>query len=95
MLESRNLEVRDVVELLGGEVTNSQMGILHSAVRDLKAKGKEYDLALLLDTIRESASNAKWGLVSSIESLVSLGIFTGSGTSIESLVQPKKVRSST
>lgn len=91
VLESRNLEVRDVVELLGGEVTNSQMGILHAAVRDLKAKGKDYDLAIMLDLIRESASNAKWGLVSSIESLVSLGIFTGNGTPIESLVQPKKV----
>jgi hypothetical protein len=91
IIESRDLEVRDVVELLGGDVTNSQMGILHAAVRDLKAKNKDYDLTVLLDTVRESASNAKWGLVSSLESLVSLGIFTGNGTSIESLVQPKKV----
>ncbi|HUR69953.1 MAG TPA: ATP-binding protein [Candidatus Thermoplasmatota archaeon] len=91
VLESKNLEVRDVVELLGGEVTNSQMGILHAAVRELKDKGKDYDLTVLLDTVRESASNAKWTLVSALESLVSLGIFTGVGTSIESLVQPKKV----
>lgn len=91
VLESRNLEVRDVVELLGGEVTNSQMGILHAAVRDLKGKGEDYDLASLLEAVRESASNAKWGLVSSIESLVALGIFRGKGTSIESLVAPKKV----
>jgi len=90
-IESRNLEVRDVVELLGGEVSNSQMGILHSVVRDLKDKGKDYDLTMVLEAVRESASNAKWTLVSAIESLVSLGIFTGGGTSIESLVQPKKV----
>lgn len=91
VLESLNLEVRDIVELLGGEVTNSQMGILHAAIRDLKGKGEDYDLAGILEAVRESASNAKWTLVSALESLVSLGLFSGKGTSIESLVQPKKV----
>ena len=91
VLESLNLEVRDIVELLGGELTNSQMGILHAAIRDLKAKGKDYDLPALLDGVRDSASNAKWNLVSALESLTSLGLFTGKATTIESLVQPKKV----
>lgn len=91
VIESVNLDVRDIVEVLGGEVTNSQMGILHAAIRDLKDKGEDYDLATLLDAVRDSASNAKWNLVSALESLVSLGVFTGKGTSIESLVQPKKV----
>ena len=90
-LESTNLDVRDIVELLGGELTNSQMGILHAAIRDLKAKGQDYDLAAILDTVRESASNAKWNLVSALESLAALGLFTGKATTIESLIQPKKV----
>ncbi|HET6404399.1 MAG TPA: ATP-binding protein, partial [Candidatus Thermoplasmatota archaeon] len=90
-LESNNLDVRDIVELLGGELTNSQMGILHAAIRDLKAKGEDYDLPAILDVVRDSASNAKWNLVSALESLTSLGLFSGKATTIESLVQPKKV----
>ncbi|MFA5861985.1 MAG: ATP-binding protein [Candidatus Thermoplasmatota archaeon] len=90
-LESTNLEARDIADLLGGKLSNSQMGILHAAVRDLRTKGKDYDLVAVLDAVRESASNAKWTLVSTFESLVGLGIFTGKSTAIESLVTPKKV----
>lgn len=90
-LESTNLEAREIADLLGGKVTNSQMGILHAAVRDLKDKGAEYDLVAVLEAVRASASNAKWTLVSALESLVGLGLFTGKGTSVESLVQPRKV----
>jgi DNA helicase HerA-like ATPase len=90
-LESQNLDARDVAELLGGEVTNSQMGILHAAIKALKDRNKEYDLVTILDEVRESASNAKWNLVSALESLTGLPVFSGKGTPIESLVQPKKV----
>jgi DNA helicase HerA-like ATPase len=90
-LESTNLEARDVSDLLGGKLPNSQMGILHAAIRDLRAKGEPYDLTHVLEVVRESASNAKWTLVSALESLVGLGIFTGKGTAIESLVAPQKV----
>ncbi len=90
-LESRNLEAREVHELLGGELTNSQMGILHAAIKALKDKGKDYDLTTILDEVRESASNAKWNLVSALESLTGLPVFAGKGTPIESLVAPQKV----
>ena len=90
-LESANLEARDVADLLGGKLNNSQMGILHATIRDLKEKGEEYDLVAILDHVRESGSNAKWSLVSALEALVSLSVFTGKGTSVESLVQPRKV----
>jgi hypothetical protein len=91
VLESKNLDAREITELLDGKVTNSQMGILHEAVRALKQKGDDYDLPQVLDAVRETASNAKWNLVSALEALVSLGIFTGKPTSLESLVQAKKV----
>lgn len=90
-LESTNLDAREVTELLDSKVTNSQMGILHAAIRDLKDRGEDYELVDVLDAVRESASNAKWNLVSALESLVTLGVFSGKGTSVESLVQPKKV----
>jgi DNA helicase HerA-like ATPase len=90
-LESLNLEARDVADLLGGKLSNTQMGILHAAVRDLRSKGADYDLTTVLEAVRESASNAKWTLVSALESLVGLGVFTGKGTSIESLVAPQKI----
>lgn len=91
MLESLNLEARDITGLIGGKVTNSQMGILHAAIRDLREAGKDYDLPMVLDHVRESQSNAKWNLVSALESVVGLGVFSGKGTSIESLVQADKV----
>jgi hypothetical protein len=67
------------------------MGILHAAVKTLKDRQEDYDLVTVLEAVRESASNAKWNLVSSLESLTQLGVFAGKGTSVESLVQPRKV----
>lgn len=90
-LESQNLEAREIAELLGGEVTNSQMGILHAAIKSLKDKGKDYDLVTVLDEVRESASNSKWNLVSALETLTGLPVFAAKGTPIESLVAPQKV----
>lgn len=90
-LESMNLEARDVGDLLSSKLSNSQMGILHAAIKELKEKGDDYDLPTILEMVRESPSNAKWTLVSALESLVGLGVFTGKGTSVESLVQPRKV----
>ena len=91
VLESVNLEARDVADLLGAKLTNSQMGILHAAVRSLRERGEDYDLNDVLEAVRESASNAKWNLVSALESLTGLAVFSGKGTTIESLVQPRKV----
>jgi DNA helicase HerA-like ATPase len=90
-LENRNLDAREIAELLGNELTNSQMGILHAAVKSLKDRQEDYDLVTVLEAVRESASNAKWNLVSALESLTQLGVFAGKGTSVESLVQPRKV----
>lgn len=90
-LESRNLDAREIAELLGNELTNSQMGILHAAVKSQKDRQEDYDLVAVLDAVRESASNAKWNLVSALESLTGLAVFQGNGTSVESLVQPRKV----
>ena len=90
-LESRNLDAREIAELLGNELTNSQMGILHAAVKTLKDRQEDYDLVTVLEAVRESASNAKWNLVSALESLTQLAVFAGKGTSVESLVQPRKV----
>ena len=91
VMESRNLEARDVAELLGGELTNAQMGILHAAVKTLRDRQEDYDLLGVLEAVRESASNAKWNLVSALESLTGLHVFQGKGTTVESLVQPRKV----
>jgi DNA helicase HerA-like ATPase len=90
-LEGVNLDARDIADLMGGKLTNSQMGILHAAIRDLKDREKDYSLEDVLDTVRESSSNAKWNLVSALEALGGLDVFQGAGTTIESLVQPKKV----
>ncbi len=90
-LESKNLEAREIADLLGGKPTNSQMGMLHAAVKELIDKEADYALEDVLEQVRESASNAKWNLVSTLESLVGLEVFSGPGTTIESLVQPKKV----
>ena len=90
-LESVNLEARDIAGFLGAKLTNSQMGILHAAVRELRDTGKDYDLAMVLESVRESSSNAKWNLVSALEATVGLGVFSGKGTAVESLVQPEKV----
>jgi DNA helicase HerA-like ATPase len=90
-LESMNLDAREVTDLLGGKLTGTQTGILHAAIRELRDKEKDYDLTTILERVREADSNAKWNLVSALESLVGLNVFAGKGTSVESLVQPKKV----
>ena len=90
-LESVNLEPHAISDLLGGKLTNSQMGILHAVVRDLQVKEKDYALTEVLDAVREHPSNSKWNLVSAMESLVGLAVFSGKSSSVESLVVPKKV----
>ena len=90
-LESVNLEPHDISDLLGGKLTNSQMGILHAVVRELQGRQKDYDLKDVLAAVRDHPSNSKWNLVSAMEALVGLTVFSGKSTSVESLVVPKKV----
>jgi hypothetical protein len=72
------------------ESTSGQLGLLYEAISALRAETDAYTLEDIIDQVVRSNSKAKWNLVGQLESLMELGLFSGSATSAEELLRPGK-----
>jgi hypothetical protein len=70
------------------ESTSGQLGLLYEAISALRAETDAYTLEDIIDQVVRSNSKAKWNLVGQLESLLELGLFSGSATSAEELLRP-------
>lgn len=61
--------------------------ILRRCIRELKSTKEYYTLNDVKDSVKEVSNNAKWGVVNSLESLLSTGLFSGSGMDVSSFVK--------
>jgi len=90
-LDGVNLSASEVAGILGSKLSSAQMGILHGAVRELQETEKPYSLLDVLEKVKAANTNTKWNLVSALEFLLGLELFSGAGTPTESLVKRDKI----
>ncbi len=85
-LDSSKLEASELIHLLPAKLSNMQLGILYSALKNLD----KIDFDSLLLELEHEESSAKWTIINIIEYVKKLNLFSDSPTPIASLVQPGK-----
>jgi len=83
---SRNMDAREIQQVVPTNLTNSQLGVLYSALKELK-KREEYDLNDIIDRCMEEESKAKWNLVNLLETVRDSGLFADDPTDLSNMIQ--------
>ncbi|MDD3264142.1 MAG: ATP-binding protein [Candidatus Nanoarchaeia archaeon] len=79
------LSSKEIMELLPGKLTSAQIGILHNSMKNMD----RIDFPTLIANIELEESNAKWGLISLIQTLNDYDIFSNNPTPLNELIQPQ------
>lgn len=86
-----NLSAREVAKMIPHESSSSgQLGLLYEAISALRAETDAYTLEDIIEQVVRSNSKSKWNLVGQLESLLELGLFSGTETPAEELLRPGK-----
>ncbi len=85
---SVNLDKKQVTTLISESLTNSQMGVLYTALKRLREKGEDYNLLDLQDAVSLEESTAKWNLLNYLEQLDDSGLFAEEAIDLKDLVEP-------
>ena len=85
---SVNMEKKELLEVIPDSLTNSQMGVLYTALKRLREKEEDYTLMDLMDAVSHEESTAKWNLLNSMEQLEQSGLFSEDPIDLEDLVRP-------
>ncbi len=84
-----NLSAREVAKMIPHEGSSSgQLGLLYEAISALRAETDVYSLEDIIEQVVRSNSKVKWNLVGQLESLLELGLFSGTETPAEELLRP-------
>lgn len=81
---SNRLSAKELVEMLPVKLSASQMGVLFSATQSMK---EECDFESVLYSLQAEESNAKWNVMSVIEQLRDIGLFSSAPTPYHELVK--------
>jgi len=82
------LGAREIAKMIPHESTSGQIGLLYEAITALSAETDAYTLEEVIDQVVKSTSKSKWSLVGHLESLVEIGLFSGTPTPIGDLLRP-------
>lgn len=82
------LSAREIAKMIPHESTSGQIGLLYEAISALTAETDAYTLEEVIDQVVKSTSKSKWSLVGHLESLVEIGLFSGTPTPIVDLLRP-------
>lgn len=85
-LNKSNLQPSELIHLLPAKLSNNQLGCLYSVLKNL---GSEVDFDELLLELENSDNNIKWTLISIIDYLKRLDLFSDQSTGMQDLIQPK------
>ncbi|MEM4268380.1 MAG: ATP-binding protein [Candidatus Woesearchaeota archaeon] len=84
LLLNENLTSQELVDMLPAKLTNNQLSLLFSALKNIT----ELNFTNLIYELEKSDNNLKWGVINIIEYLKNLGIFSStSPTSFNEVVQ--------
>jgi len=78
----------EIVESLPLKLSNAQKGLLYSALNELREQRAEFDFSDIVEFVNLSETNAKWGLISAIETLQKTNLFSLKPTEVSELVKP-------
>lgn len=81
------LSAQEIVDII--RLTNSQKTLLYSAVKNLK--DDYYTLKDIMVEVEQSNSQARWGLLSNLEMLTDMKIFSANPTKVTDLVKKGKI----
>ena len=88
--DNSNFDVRDVVELTTSKTSSAQIGILHNAIIDLSETKSYYTLPDIINAVKKSKNNAKWGIINDLEFLESSGIFSDTSTKMRYIARKEQ-----
>jgi DNA helicase HerA-like ATPase len=88
-LSNKGITPGELIHLLPAKLSNSQTGILYSAIKNLGNNANFDELVFELETQEENSS--KWTLINIIDYVRKLNLFSDSYTTMSELVQPDKV----
>ncbi len=84
-----NLSAREVSRMIPHESASSgQLGLLYEAIAAIRSETDSYTLEDIIEQVVRSNSKSKWNLVGQLESLLDLGLFSGTETPAEELLRP-------
>ncbi|VVB60678.1 DNA double-strand break repair helicase HerA [uncultured archaeon] len=83
----KNLEASEILHLLPTKPSSSQIGVLYSAIKELKESGKAYDLAEIIKAVEDNQSASKWAVINMLEVVRGTGLFSAKPTNIRELVK--------
>jgi len=84
-----NLSAREIAKMISHESAASGMlGLLYETISILCDQTDVYTLEDVIDQVIKSTSKVKWNLVSHLESLIEIGLFSGIPTPIVELLRP-------
>lgn len=86
-LNAYNLSSSELVHLLPTRLSNSQLGLLYSGLRNMKDK---VDFQGLITELELEDNNAKYTLINLIEFIQKLNLFSYHPSSLQELIQPGK-----
>ena len=84
----KNLEPAEILHILPTKPTSSQLGVLYSAIKELKDAGTNYDLNDIIKALENSNSAAKWSVINMLEIVKGTGLFSTKPTDIPDIVKP-------
>lgn len=84
---SRNMSAKEIQQVVPTNLTNSQLGVLYTALKELK-KRESYTLDEVIETCEQQDSKAKWNLINMLEAVRDSGLFEKDPTTLEDLVEP-------
>ncbi len=86
-LNGRNLKAGDLSKILGIQ-SGTQMGVVYEAIQKIRAEASTYTIDDIVFEVGNSSSNAKWSVLSALESVRDAEIFSENPTKVQDLVQP-------
>lgn len=85
-LSDKNLDAKEIIDILPTTLTGGQQALLYQAINELKPSG-DYTLEYVIQHLQLSDTNAKWGLIASLQSLLDTNIFSTDGIKLQEVVK--------
>jgi len=85
-LSDKNLDAKEIIDILPTTLTGGQQALLYQAINELKPSG-DYTLEYIIQHLQLSDTNAKWGLIASLQSLLDTNIFSTEGVPLDEIVR--------
>lgn len=89
-LSDKNLDAREIIEILPTSLTGGQEALVYQAINELKPSG-DYTIEYIIQHLQLSDTNAKWGLIAGLQTLLDTNIFSTEGVKMDNVVKKGQI----